>query len=453
MKKDNSSTVHFSHYINRELSWLEFNDRVLEEARDKHNPLLERFKFLAITASNLDEFFMVRVASLKDLVNARYNQPDPAGLTPENQLAAISERTHQMVSRQYSTLNRSLLPALANQTVRLLTPEELTSEQKLATLDYFRTTVFPILTPMAVDAARPFPLLANRSLNLIVKITGNARTGIMAKLDPTDKEQAFDFALIQIPTVIPRLYELPSTTGKDLILLEDIVRMHLDHLFTGVSYGEASCFRIMRNADLDLEEEDAADLLKAIEKQLKLRQWGQVIRLEAEDSIDDELLSVLTRSLSIHEPDIFLINGPLDLTFLFGLYNLPLDPGLRFAPYESQPIAQLQTDDLFAAIRQSDILLHHPYETFDPVIELVRQAAEDPAVLAIKQTLYRVGGESPIVRHLAAAAEKGKQVLVLVELKARFDEENNIQWARRLEQAGCHVIYGLVGLKTHSKIT
>lgn len=453
MKKDKSAPIQLSHYINRELSWLEFNDRVLEEARDKHNPLLERFKFLAITASNLDEFFMVRVASLKDLVNARYDQPDPAGLTPENQLAAISERTHQMVSRQYSTLNRSLLPALANQNVRLLTPGELSSEQKTAALDYFKTTVFPILTPMAVDAARPFPLLANRSLNLIVKITGNTRTGIVANLDASGEEQAFDFALIQIPTVIPRLFELPSTTGKDLILLEDIVRMHLDHLFTGVSYGEASCFRIMRNADFDLEEEDAADLLKAIEKQLKLRQWGQVIRLEAEDSIDDELLSVLTRSLSIHEPDIFLINGPLDLTFLFRLHQLPLDPSLRFPAYESQPIAQLQTDDLFAAIRQSDVMLHHPYEAFDPVIELVRQAAEDPAVLAIKQTLYRVSGESPIVRHLAFAAEKGKQVLVLVELKARFDEENNIQWARRLEQAGCHVIYGLVGLKTHSKIT
>jgi len=453
MKKDKSTPLKALPYINRELSWLEFNDRVLEEARDKHNPLLERFKFLAISASNLDEFFMVRVASLKDLVNARYDQPDPAGLTPAAQLAAISERTHQMVSRQYSTLNRSLLPALAQQNVRLLSPSELSSDQKAAAFDYFQSTVFPILTPMAVDAARPFPLLANRSLNLIVKITGSSRSGIVANLDPAGDERDFDFALIQIPTVIPRLFELPGSAGKDLILLEDIVRMHLDHLFTGVSFGEASSFRIMRNADFDLEEEDAADLLKAIEKQLKLRQWGQVIRLEAEDSIDDELLSVLTRSLSIQPPDIFLINGPLDLTFLFRVHKLPLDPALRFAPYVSQPIVQLQTDDLFAAIRQSDVLLHHPYESFDPVIELVRQASEDPDVLAIKQTLYRVSGESPIVRHLAAAAEMGKQVLVLVELKARFDEENNIQWARRLEQAGCHVIYGLVGLKTHSKIT
>lgn len=453
MKKEKTEPVLAPHYINRELSWLEFNERVLEEARDKHNPLLERCKFLAITASNLDEFFMVRVASLKDLVNARYDQPDPAGLTPARQLAAISERTHQMVNRQYSTLNRSLLPALAQHNVRILKPKDLTPAQKQVVAAYFQSTVYPILTPMAVDSARPFPLLANRSLNLIVKITGNHPVGILVNLEQTEEEKSFDFALIQIPTVIPRLFELPSESGTDLILLEDIVRMHLDHLFTGVTHGEAAAFRIMRNADLDLEEEDAADLLKAIEKQLKLRQWGQVIRLEAEDSLDDELLSVLVRSLSISETDVFQINGPLDLTFLFKLHQLPLDAPLRFAPYEPQPVAELQSDDLFAVIRQTDVLLHHPYEAFDPVIELVRQASEDPDVLAIKQTLYRVSGESPIIRHLAAAAEKGKQVLVLVELKARFDEEKNIQWARRLEQAGCHVIYGLVGLKTHSKIT
>jgi polyphosphate kinase len=452
MKKDNAEQLLGSNYINRELSWLEFNDRVLEEARDKKNPLLERFKFLAISASNLDEFFMIRVASLKDLVNAHFDRPDPAGLPPMAQLAAIGDRTHKMVMKQYSTLNRSLLPALEQQQVRLLKPKELNNEQVDFVRDYFQSTVFPILTPMAVDASRPFPLLANRSINLIVRIDQPENPSTKPEDDEAE-ERRFDFALIQVPSVIPRLIELPATTGWSLILLEDVVRMFLDQLFSGVSHGQAYCFRIMRNADFDLEEEDAADLLKEIEKQLKLRQWGQVIRLEAEDGFDEELLRVLTRSLSIGKHDIFMINGPLDLTLFFRLYKLALPDNLRFSSYEPQPSPELQTDDIFAAIRRNDILLHHPYESFNPVIDLIRQASEDPEVLAIKQTLYRVSGESPIVRHLAEAAERGKQVLVLVELKARFDEEKNIQWARKLEQAGCHVIYGLVGLKTHSKIT
>jgi polyphosphate kinase len=466
MKNVTPAPTQAGQFINRELSWLEFNDRVLEEARDKGNQLLERFKFLAISSTNLDEFFMVRVASLKDLVNARYNRPDPAGLTPQAQLAAISRRTHTMVGKQYSTLNRTLLPALAQQGVRLLGPGDLTSEQQRFVRDYFTSTVFPILTPMAVDAARPFPLLASRSINLIVRI--KQRIGLQLSTEPRDSlddsledqddqvdtaSPHCDFALVQIPTVIPRLLELPAESGVDLILLEDVVRLHLDQLFSGVIHGKAYAFRIMRNADFDLEEDDAADLLKEIEKQLKLRQWGQVIRLEAEEGFETELLEVLIRSLAIQEPDVFKVNGPLDLSLLFKISRLSLDDSLRFAPYEPQTNPQLQTEDLFEAIRQKDIILHHPFESFDPVIELIRQAAEDPDVLAIKQTLYRVGGESPIVRHLAAAAERGKQVLVLVELKARFDEENNIQWARRLEQAGCHVIYGLVGLKTHSKIT
>lgn len=452
MKKENPVQILGSNYINRELSWLEFNERVLEEARDKKNPLLERFKFLAITASNLDEFFMIRVASLKDLVNAHFDRPDPAGLPPAAQLETISERTHKMVAKQYTTFNRSLLPALEQQQVRLLKPDELNADQVNFVRDYFKSTVFPILTPMAVDASRPFPLLANRSINLIVRVEHTAETESVHD-DPEAEERHFDFALIQVPTVIPRLVELPATTGFALILLEDVVRMHLNQLFSGVSHGKAFCFRIMRNADFDLEEEDAADLLKEIEKQLKMRQWGQVIRLEAEDGFDEELLSVLTRSLSIGKQDIFMINGPLDLTLLFRLYKLSLPESLRFIPYEPQLNPDLQSNDIFASIRQRDLLMHHPYESFDPVIELVRSASEDPDVLAIKQTLYRVSGESPIVRHLAAAAERGKQVLVLVELKARFDEERNIQWARKLEQAGCHVIYGLVGLKTHSKIT
>ena len=431
-------------YLNRELSWLEFNDRVLEEARDKQNPLLERLKYLAITCSNLDEFFMIRVASLKDLVNAGFDRPDPAGLNPQQQLAAISERTHQMVTRQYSTYNRALLPGLLKQEIKLLSPVDLNAEQRAFTEEYFRSTVFPILTPMAVDAARPFPLISNRTLNLCVRIE---------KTGEGQEPAGPDFAIIQVPSVIPRLVQLPADSGHEYILLEQVIRLYLDQLFSGVAIGPAGCFRIMRNADLDLDEEEAADLLKEIEKQLKMRQWGEVIRLEAEADFDETLLNWLINELDIDNQDIYQINGPLDLTFLNRLYLLADRSDLRYPVYEPQPSPLIGQPDIFAAIRQRDILLHHPYECFDPVIELVRSAAEDPEVLAIKQTLYRVSGNSPIVRHLAEAAERGKQVMVLVELKARFDEENNIHWARKLEQAGCHVIYGLVGLKTHSKIT
>ena len=430
-------------YINRELSWLEFNDRVLEEARDKQNPLLERIKFLAITCSNLDEFFMIRVASLKDLVFAGYTLPDPAGLTPVEQLAAISERTHKMVSRQYSTLNRTLLPALRQQDIRILAIAELSSVQLAFAAEYFRTTVFPILTPMAVDASRPFPLIGNRSLNLCIRIDQPGSSD--------DREP--DLAIVQVPAVIPRLLALPSDSGQDFILLEDIIRLNLEQLFSGVQIGPVSCFRIMRNADLDLDEEDAADLLKEIEKQLKMRQWGEIIRVETEADFDPGLQQRLLNLLAVGSQDIYEISGPLDLTFLNRLYSLAERPDLKYARYESQPSPLIGQADIFTAIRQRDILLHHPFESFDPVIELVRCASEDPDVLAIKQTLYRVSGDSPIVRYLANAADRGKQVMVLVELKARFDEENNIQWAKRLEQAGCHVIYGLVGLKTHSKIT
>lgn len=430
-------------YINRELSWLEFNDRVLDESRDKQNPLLERVKFLAITCSNLDEFFMIRVASLKDLVFAGYNLPDPAGLTPAEQLAAISERTHKMVSRQYSTLNRTLLPALRQQGIRILGTDELDDAQFAFSAEYFRTTVFPILTPMAVDASRPFPLIGNRSLNLCIRIDRPENGG---NSEP-------DLAIVQVPSVIPRLLALPSVSGQDFILLEDVIRQNLDQLFSGVQTGPASCFRIMRNADLDLDEEDAADLLKEIEKQLKMRQWGEIIRVETEAEFDPDLLQRLLSLLTVSSQDLYEISGPLDLTFLNRLYSLPERQDLRYARYEPQPSPSIGQTDIFAAIRQKDILLHHPFESFDPVIDLVRSASEDPDVLAIKQTLYRVSGDSPIVRCLADAADRGKQVMVLVELKARFDEENNIQWAKRLEQAGCHVIYGLVGLKTHSKIT
>ncbi|NLW12505.1 MAG: RNA degradosome polyphosphate kinase [Clostridiaceae bacterium] len=441
-------------YINRELSWLEFNERVLEEARDKSNPLMERLKFLAITSSNLDEFFMIRVASLKDLVNAGYSEPDPAGLTPSDQLIAISAKTHKMVQKQYSTFNRALIPALEKEDIRILKPKELSNQQIRFANEYFNSTVYPILTPLAVDAGRPFPLIGNKSLNLCVRVEKPELLAVDTdfEIDPDDVVQP-DFAIIQIPSVIPRLLLLPEESDRtSYILLEDVVRMNLAELFGGVKVISVGCFRIMRNADLDLEEEEAADLLKAIEKQLKMRQWGQVIRLEAEDDFDPIMQELLIRLLPIEKDDLYEINGPLDLTMLFKL-KAPSDrDDLHYQPYKAQPSPMLG-EDLFAAIRSRDVLLHHPYEQFDPVVELIRTAAQDPNVLAIKQTLYRVSGQSPIIASLADAAEMGKQVMVLVELKARFDEENNINWARKLEQAGCHVIYGLVGLKTHSKIT
>ncbi len=441
-------------YINRELSWLEFNERVLEEARDKTNPLMERLKFLAITSSNLDEFFMIRVASLKDLVNAGYSEPDPAGLTPSEQLTAISARTHKMIQKQYSTFNRALMPALEKENIRILKPEELNNQQIRFATDYFISTVYPILTPLAVDAGRPFPLIGNKSLNLCIRVEKSELLVVNADAD-TDADDLIqpDFAIIQIPSVIPRLLLLPEEADRtSYILLEDIVRMNLAELFSGVRIISTGCFRIMRNADLDLEEEEAADLLKAIEKQLKMRQWGQVIRLEAEDDFDPVMLELLKKLLPIEDDDLYEINGPLDLTMLFKLKAPSNREDLHYPKYEAQPSPQLD-GDLFAAIRSKDVLLHHPYEQFEPVVELIRTAAQDPNVLAIKQTLYRVSGQSPIIASLADAAEMGKQVMVLVELKARFDEENNINWARKLEQAGCHVIYGLVGLKTHSKIT
>ncbi|NLO35898.1 MAG: RNA degradosome polyphosphate kinase [Clostridiaceae bacterium] len=436
--------VPLNRFINRELSWLAFNDRVLEEARDKQNPLLERVRFLAITCSNLDEFFMIRVASLKDLVNAGFDRQDPAGMTPLQQLDAISVQTHQMVHRQYSTFSRALLPAMAREGIVLLKPEQLSEAQLDYVSRYYHSTLYPILTPMAIDAARPFPLIANRSLNLCVSVETQ-------KNSETDPDH--DFAIVQVPAVVPRLLAVPADGQHACILLEDVIRMHLDTLFSGVTIGQAWCFRIMRNADLDIDEDDASDLLEEIEKLLKMRQWGQVIRLEAEEDMDEHLMDQLIGLLSVGPEDIYTIDGPLDLTFLNQLYDGNKRPELVYPPYQAPSFCLQDETDIFAAIRRQDIYLHHPFDSFDPVIELVQKAARDPDVLAIKQTLYRVSGQSPIVHSLAEAAERGKQVMVLVELKARFDEENNIHWARQLEQAGCHVIYGLVGLKTHSKIT
>ena len=430
------------YYVNRELSWLEFDERVLGEAKDKSNPLLERIKFLAITASNLDEFFMVRVASLIDMIHAGYDKKDIAGLLPKEQLIKINEAAHELVDSQYSTLMRSLLPLLEAEGIKLLTGHiGLTAEQGDFVDKYFEEEVYPVLTPMALDASRPFPLVRNKSLNIGALIS--------KKGDDTQ-----EFATVQVPGVLPRIVEIPSNDGRCFILLEEIIERNIPKLFLNYDVVCAHPYRIMRNADLSIEEDEAADLLKEIEKQLKKRQWGEAIRLEVSDDIDKQLLKVLKKELSIEDAAIYKISGPIDLTFLMKLYGVDGFDHLRSPKYTPQIVPEIDPEeDIFSCIRKRDILMHHPYQSFAPVVDFVKSAAKDPDVLAIKQTLYRVSGNSPIVAALAEAAENGKQVTVLVELKARFDEEHNIIWARRLEKAGCHVIYGLVGLKTHCKIT
>ena len=455
------------YFYNRELSWLLFNRRVLEEAKDSSLPLFDRLKFLSITSSNLDEFFMIRVASLKDMVQVKYNKKDISGMTPAEQLAAINERTHLFVKDQYDIFNRSLIPALEKEGVHVLSHYENLSEKQSKYVDrYFTDEVYPVLTPMAVDSSRPFPLIRNKTLNIgaILRMKKDKAAGGQFRdlyLSHGNKKKGADsndtdFATVQVPSVLPRFVEIPSEQKgeKTFILLEQIIEKNIGKLFVNYEIESVFPYRIMRNADLSIEEDEAADLLIEIERQLKKRQWGQAIRLEVEDGMDKRLLKKLRQELKIKEEDIFKINGPLDLTFLMKLSGLEGYDKLRTPKYTPQPAKWLNGEDhLFDQIRDHDVLLHHPYETFDPVVDFVKQASKDPNVLAIKQTLYRVSSHSPIIASRAAAAENGKQVTVLVELKARFDEENNIIWARKLEQAGCHVIYGLVGLKTHSKIT
>lgn len=431
------------YYTNRELSWILFDHRVLNEARDKNIPLFERLKFLSITASNLDEFFMIRVASLKDMVNAGYEKKDIAGMTPSEQLAAIDVAIHELVNLQYSTWNRSLVPQLKKNGLQIIgRHEDLTEEEGKFIDKYFEENVYPVLTPMAVDSSRPFPLIRNKTLNI-------------AALVHKKNQEELEFVTVQVPSVLGRIVQLPTEgKAKKIIFLEEIIERNIQKLFLNYDIVCAHPYRIMRNADLTIEEDEAADLLKEIEKQLKKRQWGEAIRLEVEDGMDRQLLKILKKELHLEEQNVYEIAGPLDLTVLMKLYGLEGFEHLKTPKHIPQQVPELPAGcRIFDEIKKGDILLHHPYQSFEPVVDFIRQAAKDPEVLAIKQTLYRVSGNSPIIAALAQAAENGKQVTVLVELKARFDEENNIVWAKMLEKAGCHVIYGLVGLKTHSKIT
>lgn len=430
-------------YYNRELSWMDFNARVLEEAQEKDNPIMERLNFLAITGSNLDEFFMVRVAGVKGQIRSGYSKPDDSGLTPKELSAALEKKTHEFMDRQYSCLYRSILPTLKKQAdMEFRSPDKMNGEQLRFIGSYFHLVLFPVLTPLAVDSSRPFPTLANKSLNLAVRLTERG-----------NKDEKC-FAIVQVPSILSRFAELPSDGGvRCFALLEDIITYHLGELFELHEIKAVCPFRITRNSDLTIDEE-ADDFMYEIQKSIKLRKRGRPVRLELQQHADADTRKFLVKSLGVSDGEVYELPGPLDLTFLSKFASLPGSEQLRFAPIRpTSPAGDFWGyTDIFEAIRDGDRMVHHPYETFDCVVQFIAQAAEDKDVLAIKQTLYRVSGNSPIIASLIRAAENGKQVTVLVELKARFDEENNINWARKLEKAGCHVIYGLSGLKTHCKI-
>ena len=426
------------YFYNRELSWLKFNLRVLKEAMFKDAPLLERLKFIAISASNLDEFFMVRVAGLWNSLDNGVDKVDAAGLSVKEQLEAIAESAHEQIRTQTKYL-MALIGEMDAVGLHFRRVENLTDLGKDWLEEYYREIIYPVLTPMAVDASRPFPFLANKTQNLAVELI------------KSDGEHSM--GLIQVPSVLDRILEIPPEERRTFVFLEDIIASHCQDLFKGCQILDVVPFRVTRDSDLDLEEEDSVDLLKEVEESLRKRKRGAAVRLEIFKTNNNRIKKFLEENLDVSDLEIYEINGPLDPTCFFKFTGLKgMWPWLHEPFVPQRPLELPDDSDLFAAIRQNDILLHHPYESFDPVVKLVSDAADDPKVLAIKQTLYRVSGNSPIVAALARAAENGKQVTVLVELKARFDEENNILWARRLEKAGCHVIYGLVGLKTHAKI-
>ena len=426
------------YFYNRELSWLKFNLRVLKEAMVKETPLLERLKFIAISASNLDEFFMVRVAGLWSNFDSGVEKRDASGMSVHEQLVAISQAAHGQVRTQTKSLI-ALMAEMDAVKLHFRRVKDLSELGKDWLEEYYREVVFPVLTPMAVDASRPFPFLANKTLNLAVELI------------KADGEHSM--GLIQVPSVLDRIVEVEPEGKRTFVFLEDIIASHCHDLFKGCHILDMVSFRVTRDSDLDLEEDDSVDLMKEVEESLRKRKRGAAVRLEIFKTNNNRIKKFLEENLDVTEMEVYEINGPLDPTCFFKFIGMKGMWPWLYEPFVPQRPLELQDDsDLFAAIRENDILLHHPYESFDPVVKLVSDAADDPQVLAIKQTLYRVSGNSPIVAALARAAENGKQVTVLVELKARFDEENNILWARRLEKAGCHVIYGLVGLKTHAKI-
>ena len=455
-------------YVNRELSWIDFNGRVLGEATDVSNPLLERANFLGITQSNVDEFFMVRVASLHKLAAANVTTTDASGLTPEEQLNAVNRKEHRMVQERYEIYNQQIIPQLAKEQIDILHIKDLDQKQYEFIRRYFNDELMPVLTPMADDSSRPFPFISNSSLNIAISLRRDPTAQQPGKHETLEGDQEVNkkqnephddrqeaeikFATVRVPEIYKRLVRLPGE--NNFILIDELVKEFLSLLFPGYQILATATYRVMRDMDLDVAEEDTSDLLRAVKHQLREREHGQVMRLEVEDTIDEWLEDQLIDNLHVSERSIYRVDGPVDLTFLKKLSGM-VDghADLRFKPFKPYLNPQLDMEhNIFKAIRQKDYLVQHPYDNFDAVVNFIHQAATDPAVLAIKMTLYRVSGNSPIIKYLGMAAQQGKQVTVLVEVKARFDEQNNVRWAQRLEQMGCHVIYGLVGLKTHCKI-
>jgi polyphosphate kinase len=435
-------------YINRELSWLEFNRRVLEEALDKTTPLLERLKFLCIFNSNLDEFFMIRVAGIYDQIAAHVFETSPDGKLPEEQFVAIHNLARPLVEEQMRTLREDILPELEKEKVMLLKYENLSEEIISDLKSYFDKEIFPVLTPLAFDPGHPFPYISNLSLNLAVIIKS-----------PEGEEH---FARVKIPTILPRIIRLDTINEKSkiefqrdgivkYIFLDEIISKNLDSLFSEMEIIESYLFRVTRDTDVEIQEDEASDLLLTIEEGLRQLRFGSIVRLEIESRMSKKVKETLVENMEINEETIYEIDGPLGMQDLMSICNLPLQHLKDSSFHQTTPLVFEENEDIFAAIRKKDILLHHPYDSFNPVVDFIRKAANDPNVLTIKQTLYRVGKNSPIVQALIQASESGKQVAVLVELKARFDEENNIIWARALERVGVHVVYGLMGLKTHAK--
>jgi polyphosphate kinase len=428
-------------YFNRELSWIEFNRRVLEEALDPTNPLLERLKFLCIFSTNLDEFFMIRVSGLMQQVDANVMVLSPDGLTPAAQLKAVCEKLRPMLRMHSACLQNDLLPALEEHGVRVVPYSDLTADQRSALRQYFNNYIFPILTPLAVDPGHPFPYISNLSLNLGM---------LVVPLDPQSGAEP-RFARVKVPPVVPRLIDVGGN-GRELVLLEQVISANIHALFPEMRVTSIHPFRVTRDADVEIEKDEAGDLLKTVEQQVRRRRFGSSVRLEVEASMPAEMVQYLTKSLDLDPDDVYSVDGVINPADLMQLYKLDMRE-LKDEPFTPHvPAAINSGEPIFDAIRRHDIVMHHPYESFAPVVDFIREAAKDPNVLAIKQTLYRTSGDSPIVHALMDACERGKQVAVLVELKARFDEENNIVWARKMERAGVHVVYGVLGLKTHCKL-
>ena len=431
-----------TYYSNRELSWLNFNQRVLQEAHDPKNPVLERVKFLGIVANNLDEFFEVRLAGLLQQVEAGYSEYGPDGLLPEQQISAIAREAHRMVAEQYACWNDELLPALRDEDVHVRSIDTLSDSENGFLENYCHNELYPVLTPLTINPAHPLPRLINKALCIALLLK--------------NREGETLLGVVQVPRLLPRLIMLPREEGTmriDMVFLADLVQSYIPELYRGYQILDSTAFRITRNSDLYLDEEETDDLLVAIQDELQNRHKGDTVRLEIEDGVGTTLVRRLQSTYNLKNNQVYMVNGPVNLNRLMELYGSTPRPDLKFPPYHPPDLAYEEVDTLFEQIKQKDMLVHHPYDAFTPVVQFVNSAATDPSVLAIKQTLYRTSEDSPIIDALIRAAEGGKEVTVVVELKARFDEESNIRWARRLQDAGVCVVYGVVGLKTHCKLS